>query len=68
MPITKEAPRGFPELLRARCPATFPPAVESAAKLHCMKPSEYIRHSVFQQLKADGIDVAERCDDTKEAA
>ena len=48
----------FPELLQARCPTALPPLIESVAQRQCMTPSEYIRRSVFERLKADGIDPA----------
>jgi hypothetical protein len=48
----------FPELL-ARCPTSLPPLIESVAQRQCMTPSEYIRRSVFERLKADGIDPAQ---------
>jgi hypothetical protein len=53
-----ESPRAFPGLLRARCPASLPSAVELAARRQCMTASEYIRHSVVKSLQADGIDPA----------
>jgi hypothetical protein len=49
-------PGRFPKLLQARCPKTLPPLIERAAQSQCMTPSEYIRRSVFERLKADGID------------
>jgi hypothetical protein len=47
----------FPELLQARCPALLPPLVEMAAKQQCMTPAEYIRRSIIERLKKDGVDV-----------
>jgi hypothetical protein len=49
----------FPDLLQARCPTTLPPLIEKVAQRQCMTPSEYIRRSVFERLKADGIDPAQ---------
>jgi hypothetical protein len=59
----------FPELLQARCPTALPHLIESVAQRQCMTPSEYIRRSVFERLKADGIDpglldAAPNCNDT----
>ena len=52
-------PGRFPNVLQARCSKTLPPLIEHAAQSQCMTPSEYIRRSVFERLKADGIDPAE---------
>jgi hypothetical protein len=52
-------PGRFPDLLQARCPTALPPLIEKAAQRQCMTPSEYIRRSVFERLKADGIDPAQ---------
>jgi hypothetical protein len=52
----KTAARRFPDLLQARCPEALPPLIERAAQRQCMSPAEYIRRSVFERLKADGID------------
>jgi hypothetical protein len=51
-------PGRFPELLHVRCPRPLPALIESTAERQCMTPSEYIRRSVFERLKADGIDPA----------
>ena len=48
----------FTSRLFVRCPSALPLAVERAAVSQCMTPSEYIRRSVFERLKADGIDPA----------
>jgi hypothetical protein len=50
--------RMFTSRLFVRCPSVLPLAVERAAINQCMTPSEYIRRSVFERLKADGIDPA----------
>jgi hypothetical protein len=55
----KTAARRFPDLLQARCPETLPPLIKRAASRQCMSPAEYIRRSVFERLKADGIDVGQ---------
>ncbi len=52
-------PGRFPNLLQARCPKTLPPLIELAAESLCMTPSEYIRRSVIERLRADGIDPAQ---------
>jgi hypothetical protein len=49
-------PGRFPELLHTRCPRALPSLIETAAQRQCMTPSEYIRRSIFERLKADGID------------
>jgi hypothetical protein len=55
---TKESKPGrFPSLLQARCPKTLPAIIERAAQSQCMTPSEYIRRSVIEGLRADGIDL-----------
>jgi hypothetical protein len=51
--------RMFDSRLFVRCPSVLPLAVERAAVSQCMTPSEYIRRSVFERLKADGIDPAQ---------
>ena len=47
----------FSELLRVRCPAALPAAIEKAATKNMMTASEYIRRSVVDRLKADGINL-----------
>jgi hypothetical protein len=47
----------FTGRIRARCPAALPPAIEMAAAQALMTPSEYIRRSIIDRLKADGIDL-----------
>ena len=42
-----------------RCPASLPPAIDCAAAKHLMTSSEYVRRSVIDRLKADGIDPAQ---------
>ena len=51
-------PSRFTRNLYVRCPAVLPPAVETAAQRQCMTSSEYVRRSVIDRLKADGIDPA----------
>jgi hypothetical protein len=50
-------PGRFPGILQARCPKTLPPIIERVAQSLCMTPSEYIRRSVIERLRADGIDL-----------
>lgn len=47
----------FSEMLRVRCPATLPAAIEKAASKNLMTASEYVRRSVVDRLRADGISV-----------
>ena len=54
-----DAPRGYSALLRARCPAATLSLVERAAKREDISHSEYIRRSVIDRLKVDGIDPAQ---------
>jgi hypothetical protein len=49
----------FPNLLQARCPDALPPLIERVAKSQCMTPSEYIRRSIFERLRADGADLSQ---------
>jgi hypothetical protein len=46
----------FTDSLRIRCPACLPAAIDAAAARNLMSASEYIRRSVIDRLKADGID------------
>jgi hypothetical protein len=46
----------FTERVLIRCPASLPPAIDRAAARHLMTASEYVRRSVIDRLKADGID------------
>jgi hypothetical protein len=50
----------FTDSLRVRCPASLPAAIDKAASRHLMTSSEYIRRSVIDRLKADGIDPGQR--------
>ena len=47
----------FTERLLVRCPPSLPPAIDRAAAKNLMTSSEYIRRSVIDRLKADGIDL-----------
>jgi hypothetical protein len=44
--------------LQIRCPKVLPVAIEKAAAQRLMTSSEYVRRSVIDSLKADGIDPA----------
>ncbi len=48
----------FSELLRVRCPASLPAAIERGATKNLMTASEYVRRSVVDRLKADGISLS----------
>ncbi len=45
--------------LQIRCPKILPVAIEKAAAQRLMSSSEYVRRSVIDSLKADGIDPAQ---------
>jgi hypothetical protein len=45
----------FTRVLQVRCPPTLPVAVEMAAAKNLMTVSEYVRRSVIDRLKADGV-------------
>ena len=49
----------FQKLVQFRAPEALSDAIDAAAKRHCQTKSEYIRRSVFDCLKADGIDPAQ---------
>jgi hypothetical protein len=46
----------FSKRLFVRCPPALPAAVDIAARRALMSPSEYVRRSIIDRLKADGID------------
>ena len=48
----------FQKLVQFRVSETLSDAIDAAAKRHCQSKSEYLRRSVFDCLKADGIDPA----------
>lgn len=52
----------FTERVLIRCPASLPPAISRAAAKNLMTPSEYVRRSVIDRLKTDGIDPAQLAD------
>lgn len=49
----------FSDSIRIRCPASLPAAIDTAAARNLMTASEYIRRSVIDRLKAEGIDPAQ---------
>jgi hypothetical protein len=49
----------FTDSLRVRCPASLPAAIDTAAARNLMTASEYVRRSVIERLRADGIDPAQ---------
>lgn len=49
----------FQKLVQFRAPESLSDAIDAAARRHCQSKSEYIRRSVFDCLKADGIDPAQ---------
>jgi hypothetical protein len=51
-----DAATRFNDSFRVRCPASLPAAIETAAARHLMTASEYVRRSIIDRLKADGID------------
>jgi hypothetical protein len=51
-----DAAARFTDSLRIRCPASLPAAIDTAAARNLMTASEYVRRSVIDRLKADGID------------
>ena len=49
----------FERLEQFRSPKVLSDAIKAAARRNCQTKSEYIRRSVFDCLKADGIDPAQ---------
>jgi hypothetical protein len=41
-----------------RCPPSLPVAIDKAAAQNLMTASEYVRRSVIERLRADGIEPA----------
>ncbi len=54
--IERDDSARFSERVLVRCPASLPPAIERAAAKNLMTASEYVRRSVIDRLRADGID------------
>ncbi|SHN66507.1 hypothetical protein [Bradyrhizobium erythrophlei] len=49
----------FTDLIRVRCPPALPVAIDTAAARHLMTASEYVRRSVIDRLRADGIQISQ---------
>jgi hypothetical protein len=47
--------RVFTDRLQVRCPPALPEAITVAASRQMMTPSEYVRRSVIDRLRADGF-------------
>lgn len=46
----------FTDRMFVRCPPSLPAAIDKAASRQLMSASEYIRRSVIDRLRADGIE------------
>jgi hypothetical protein len=53
----------FTDSLRVRCPPSLPAAIDFAAAKSLMTASEYIRRSVIDRLRADGVDPSLQAND-----
>jgi predicted HicB family RNase H-like nuclease len=53
-----EALTRFTDRMFVRCPPSLPAAIDKAASRQLMSASEYIRRSVIDRLKADGVNPA----------
>jgi len=49
--------RKFEELVQFRAPANLSEAIDTAAKQRCQSKSDYIRQSVVDRLRSDGVDL-----------
>ena len=49
----------FQKLVQFRAPESLSDAIDAAASKHLQSKSEYIRRSVFESLKADGVDLSQ---------
>ncbi len=47
----------FTGTLQVRCPPTLPAAIEQAAAANAMTMSAYVRQSILERLKADGVHI-----------
>ncbi|WP_456624361.1 phage tail protein [Bradyrhizobium sp. P5_C12] len=50
-------PRKFEELVQFRAPANLSEAIDTAAKQRCQSKSDYIRQSVVDRLRSDGVNL-----------
>jgi metal-responsive CopG/Arc/MetJ family transcriptional regulator len=48
----------FQKLVQFRAPESLTEAINSAASKHLQSRSEYVRRSIIDRLKADGIDAS----------
>jgi predicted HicB family RNase H-like nuclease len=53
----KPAEKRFSATLQLRAPPRLFPLIDKAADRRCMTPSEYVRQSIVERLKADGIEL-----------
>jgi hypothetical protein len=53
-----DAPK-FKKLVQFRAPEFLSDAIDAAASRHLQSKSEYVRRSVFERLKADGVDLSQ---------
>jgi hypothetical protein len=53
---SKDDTARFTDRVLIRCPASLPPAIDRAAAKNLMTASEYVRRSVIDRFRADGID------------
>ncbi|OKO68966.1 hypothetical protein [Bradyrhizobium sp. AS23.2] len=49
--------RKFEDLVQFRAPANLSEAIDTAAKQRCQSKSDYIRQSVVDRLRSDGVDL-----------
>jgi hypothetical protein len=54
-PNSSEGSARFTDRMFVRCPPSLPAAIDRAAAQNLMTASEYVRRSVIDRLKADGI-------------
>lgn len=54
--MTSDRPKMFDGNILFRCPASLPGAIKLAAKKNLMTSAEYMRRSIIDRIKADGID------------
>ena len=51
-----DAPK-FQKLVQFRAPESLSDAIDAAARQNCQSKSEYVRRSVIDRMRADGIDL-----------
>ena len=52
--MRNESNRRFTDTVTVKCPTKLTDALDHAAQKQCTKPSDYIRRSLVNQLRADG--------------